>query len=116
MKMDLAVFDGDPGQLGWQSRRGTRSLIGLYQPGKGFVEEGVLSGQDPPTDEELERVFERAKAKSKQDFENSSSVSTFVVLRRIRAGESEKSLPIAEYFNGQLEAYCRPPWRKGQSL
>jgi len=114
--MDLAVFDGDPDQLGWFSQRGMTSLIGLYQPGKGFVEEGILSGKSPPTDEELEAVFERAKAMSEKDFENSSSVSTFVVLRRIRVGESERSLPIAEYFNGQLEAYCRPPWREGEGL
>jgi len=125
--MNLSTADGDPEALVWIDHKRIKTLLGFFQPGRGFVQDKNLCSDEifsgrAPNDEEFESILMRAKALSLTEPRDSKpKVSVFIMLRHVtlrkdgsKAGE--KCFPIAEYLNGELEAYCRPPWRRGHGL
>ena len=107
----MNVFDGDPGQLSWKSEPGNRTVIGIYQPGEGFLKEHAISGQRAPTDQEFMVLMEKAKELS---IEHARPI--YLVLFRVKRGVNDRFTTFAEFSEGQLSAFCRPPWRKGEGL
>ncbi len=109
----MNVFDGDPSKLSWKSGNGKSTVLGLFKPGAGFIKETAISGRVPPTDEEFEDLLHNGKK-----FSTVMDSTVFVVMRRIKkdSEENDRLTPFAEYYKGTLVAFCRPPWRRGESI
>lgn len=106
----MRVFDGDPNYLEWRSRNKENTVIATYNPStrkKGYERSGRL----PPNDAEFSEIMESAKELSKTEHK-----PVYLILFRVNDGMSERFTPFAEYSKGELIAFCRPPWRKGQGL
>lgn len=109
--MRLSVFDGDPSRLAWSSSDGVAPCIGLFKTGSGIVEATLQSGRKPPTDLDLQKLIWMGKTMSEGE-----RGSVFAVMFRARRGEKRQMTPFAEFKDGSMVAFCRPPWRKGQGL
>jgi fructose-bisphosphate aldolase class 1 len=106
----MNVFDGDPERLAWKYGRGYSTVLVVAKIGVGLVEKTAVSGMSHPSDQEVQRLMDRAKEMSEEG-------TTFVVMRTFFRGmEKARPLPFAEFHNKELIAYCRPPWLVGQRL
>jgi hypothetical protein len=102
----MEVWKDDPDVLSW----GPGTIIGIFKPGRGLLKGEGLSGISHPSDKEFQQTMERAKELSKDGI-------SFLVMKRNNNGEKRtRQIPFAEFNDGELVAYCRPPWLVGKRL
>jgi len=108
----MHVFDEDPEMLNWESGNGRSTILYAEKPGEGIIQNTMISWRLAPKDSEFEAFLERGKALSK-NLEQPAPI--FLIMKKIDSKTNrEITFPFAEYFDGTLIAFCRPPWRNGQ--
>ena len=107
---EMKVFDGDPNELEWHSGSGVSTVIAVYSK-EGLSRKYALSGKRPPSDEEFLELMQQTKELSKE-----KRRPLYLVLFRVKNGLNSRFTVFAEFFQGNLSAYCRPPWRKGEGI
>jgi len=91
-------------------------LLGLWLNGGGPVEEKAYTRLRPPSDEELLSLMKKASVMSKGP-EEGTGFPVYIAQRLVQRESSESTIqPIALFYGGMIEEYCRPPWRKGPQL
>jgi hypothetical protein len=109
----MEVFSSDPSRLEWKSEHGEVSVLGIFRPGTGFLKSASLSGKFPPADAEFEHLLGIVKDLSAETI----GKSLFMAMKYTGPNRRSNEIVLfAEFLDGKLIAFCRPPWRKGQGL
>lgn len=109
----LEVRFGEPEELDWFL--GMTIQFDLVYPQAGTpIRKICYLADTPPPDAKMELILQTARLESGTE-EDSRTVYVFQTLVDPRLSRT-KTLPVALYQGGELQEYCRPPWRRGACL
>ncbi len=112
--MQLDFGDREPQDL--EILPGYNILLGLWLNGSGAIEEKAYTRISPPPEADLLVLFKRAAVLS-GNIEEKTSTPVYIAQRLIEESTGAETIqPIALYYGGLIEEYCRPPWRVSENV